>query len=242
MDQGIWATWYDVAEDAREALLNWTHETYCPWLRVQPGVLWVAHYRHTGGGRQMEQVKASAIGHTDEPIGSGNQYVLLAGAASAHAFFKPSESFAQPPQYRDPLAQRLGARTAIFTEEARVNGPEPCEFGPGSGPGPAIQMGSFRMQTPAQEFDLARWYVHYRLPFMARLPGCIATRKLVGVAGWAKHSVLYEFTSLAERLKHFEEPHEALALDRSRWESQVIAGTVHAPGSPFVGERIWPPV
>ncbi len=24
--------------------------------------------------------------------------------------------------------------------------------------------------------------------------------------------------------------------------TQVIAGTVHAPGSPFIGERIWPPL
>ena len=76
---------------------------------------------------------------------------------------------------------------------------------------------------------------------MAQLRGCIATRKLAGVAGWAKHSVLYEFVSLEARLRNFEEPHQALALDRTRWESQVIAGTVHAPGSPFIGERIWPP-
>jgi len=243
MDQGIWATWYDLADDARAAVLRWTHETYCPWLRAQPGVVWVAHYRYTGGGKQMEQVKATAIGHTDEAIGSGNQYVLIAGAASPHVFFEPSfDAWAQPPEHAALLAARAGARTVVFTEEARVNGPEPREFGPGTVPGPAIQMGSFRMQTPEQEFDLARWYAHYRLPFMARTPGCIATRKLIGVAGWAKHSVLYEFTSLEARLKHFEEPHEALALDRTRWESQVIAGTVHAPGSPFIGERIWPPL
>lgn len=87
------------------------------------------------------------------------------------------------------------------------------------------------MRTPEEEFDLGRWYAQYRLPFMAQLAGCIATRKLAGVAGWAKHSVLYEFTSLEARLKHFEEPHEALALDRTRWESQVVAGTLHAPAA-----------
>ena len=140
------------------------------------------------------------------------------------------------------LAARVGLRTAVFTVEAAVNGPEPREFGPDTGPGPAIQMGNFCMRTPEEEFDLGRWYAQYRLPFMAQLRGAIATRKLSGVAGWAKHSVMYEFTSLAARLKHFEEPHEALALDRTRWESQVIAGTVHEPGSPFIGERIWPPL
>lgn len=241
MNHGIWATWYDLADESKERFLAWAHECYCPYLRVQPGYAWVAHYRYTGGGAQMEQVKATVIGHTQEPIGNGTQYLLLVGAASAHTFFKPSvRDMPLPPDFDAMLALRLGTRTAIFTEEARVNGPEPGEFGPGAGPGPAIQMGGFRMRTPDEEFDLGRWYAQYRLPFMAKMPGCIATRKLSGVAGWAKHSVLYEFTSLAARLRFFEEPHEALALDKTRWESKVIAGTVHAPGSPFIGERIWP--
>lgn len=241
MDQGIWATWYDLADESRERFLEWVHECYCPYLRIQPGYIWVAHYRYTGGGAQMERVKATAIGHTKEAIGSGYQYVLLVGAASAHTFFNPALDELKLPTGSDAmLALRLGMRTAVFTEEARVNGPEPREFGPGTGPGPAIQMGSFRMRTPEEDFDLGRWYAQYRLPFMARMPGCIATRKLVGVAGWAKHSVLYEFTSLDKRLRNFEEPHEALALDSTRWQSKVMAGTVHTPGSPFIGERIWP--
>ncbi len=241
MDNGIWATWYDLPDTARASFLTWLHDSYCPYLRAQPGYVWVAHYRHTGGGPQMEQVKQTAVGHTDEAIGTGNQFLLLVGGLSPHTFFKPSiKDAVLPPGYDVMLAQRVALRTAIFSVEERVNGPEPREFGPGSGPGPAIQMGSFRMRTPEEEFDLGRWYAQYRLPFMAQLKGCIATRKLTGVAGWAKHSVLYEFTSLEARLRHFEEPHEALALDRTRWESQVIAGTVHAPGSPFVGERLWP--
>jgi hypothetical protein len=241
MDQGIWATWYDLADNTRERFLHWVHETYCPYLRMQPGYNWVAHYRYTGGGAQMERVKQTAIGHTTDAIGNGNQFLLLVGAVSPHTFFKPPvATLALPSGYEAMLALRLGMRSAIFTEEARVNGPEPREFGPGSGPGPAIQMGSFHMRTPEEEFDLGLWYAQYRLPFMARMPGCIATRKLCGVAGWAKHSVLYEFTSLQARLHNFEEPHEALALDRTRWESKVLGGTVHAPGSPFIGERIWP--
>lgn len=243
MDNGIWATWYDLADTARVPFLAWLHDSYCPYLRAQPGYVWVAHYRYTGGGPQMEQVKQTAVGHTDEAIGTGNQYLLLVGGLSPHTFFKPSiKDAVLPPGYEAMLVQRVGLRTAIFSVEERVNGPEPRESGPGTGPGPAIQMGSFRMRTPEEEFDLGRWYAQYRLPFMAQLQGCIATRKLTGVAGWAKHSVLYEFTSLEARLRHFEEPHEALALDRTRWESQVIAGTVHAPGSPFVGERVWPPL
>lgn len=243
MDNGIWATWYDLPDDARERVLTWTHDTYCPWLRVQPGYAWVAHFRYTGGGPQMERVKQTAVGHTQEAIGTGNQYLLLVGGLSPHTFFKPSITELTPPAGFDAmLALRQGVRTAVFVVEERVNGPAPREGSPGTGPGPAIQMGSFRMRTPEEEFDLGKWYAQYRLPYMAQMPGAIATRKLAGVAGWAKHSVLYEFASLEARLRNFEEPHEALALDRTRWESQVIAGTVHAPGSPFIGERIWPPV
>lgn len=239
----MWATWYDVADAARENFLAWTHATYCPYLCAQPGYVWVAHYRYTGGGPQMEQVKQTAVGHTHDAIGTGNQFLLLVGGLSPHTFFKPSIMDATLPAGFDAMLKlRTGLRTAIFNVEERVNGPEPREFGPGTGPGPAIQMGSFCLRTPEEEFDLGKWYAQYRLPFMAQLKGSIATRKLTGVAGWAKHSVLYEFTSLEARLRHFEEPHEALALDRTRWESQVIAGTVHAPGSPFIGERIWPPV
>ncbi len=77
---------------------------------------------------------------------------------------------------------------------------------------------------------------------MARIPGVIATRKLVSVAGWAKHGILYEFTSLAARLEHFEVPHESLALDPKEWTGRVGSATIHTPGSPVIGPRIWPPV
>ena len=41
MAEGIWATWYDLAQgvtsEARQQFLDWTHEVYCPYLRAQPG-------------------------------------------------------------------------------------------------------------------------------------------------------------------------------------------------------------
>ncbi len=65
---------------------------------------------------------------------------------------------------------------------------------------------------------------------------------MVSVAGWAKYSVMYEFTSLQARMEGFELPHEALALDEKNWTGRVVRYTQHTPGSPTVGERIWPPV
>jgi hypothetical protein len=74
------------------------------------------------------------------------------------------------------------------------------------------------------------------------MPGSIRTRKLACVAGWAKHAVLYEFTSLEARMENFEEPHEMLALDDREWTSRIVRYTIHAPGSPTVGRRLWPPL
>ena len=79
------------------------------------------------------------------------------------------------------------------------------------------------------------------LPHMARMPGCIGARKLNCVAGWAKHAILYEFVSLEARLRDFEEPHEALAMDAKEWTGRVVRYTIHTPGSPVIGPRLWPP-
>ncbi len=91
-----------------------------------------------------------------------------------------------------------------------------------------------------EDYAVGRWYAQFRLPYMARMPGCIGSRKLICVAGWAKHAVLYEFESLEMRLEHFKEPHESLSLDKSHWSSRIIGNTVHTPGSPTIGPRIWP--
>jgi hypothetical protein len=140
------------------------------------------------------------------------------------------------------LALRRGVRTAIFAEEARVTGPAVATRTQGSTPAPAIQMGSFRVATLEQELDLGCWYAQYRFPYMAQMPGSVSSRKLLSVAGWAKHSVLYEFTSLEARLQNFELPHESLGSEPQEWTGRVMRFTIHAPGSPTVGRRIWPPV
>jgi hypothetical protein len=245
MDQGIWATWYDLEAEDRDAFVQWMHEHYLPSLKMRPGFAWVAHYQSEGGGPAMRQVRDTLIVRPDDDIGSGSQYLMLAGAPSPHTFLNPSVLEIEREQSADVramLAKRRGVRTAIFSEERRVDGPAARERPPGTTPGPAIQMGSFRVRTIEEEFDLGCWYAQYRLPHMAQMPGSIASRKLICVAGWAKHAVMYEFTSLEARLANFEEPHESHALDPKEWTGRVVRYTVHAPGSPTVGVRIWPPV
>jgi hypothetical protein len=244
MDQGLWATWYDLPEADSEAYLAWLHEDYLPSLLRRPGYAWAAHYHITGGGAHMQKIHDRLQRPDTEEVPTGTQYLVLVGAASPHVFFNPAavqNEQREDGKTGDMLALRSGARTCIFCEEVRVNGPEYVRSAPGSVAGPAIQMGSFRTRNVEHEYDLGAWYAQYRLPAMGRMPGCIRTRKLVSAAGWAKHSILYEFTSLEARQEHFQD-HESLALDDKVWTSKIIGYTIHAPGSPSVGSRIWPPV
>jgi hypothetical protein len=74
---------------------------------------------------------------------------------------------------------------------------------------------------------------------MQKLPGVVRVRKMVGVTGWSRHAVLYEFTSLAERNTHFP-GHEKPYPDLEKWSDKVVRALVHAPGSPHVAQRVWP--
>lgn len=241
MDNGIWATWYDIAPEDEQRFNDWLHAIYLPSLQSIPGYAWVAQYFNTRGGQAMVEYEKIVTRPTEE-IGEGGQYVILVGAASPHTFFTPYfRDLAERPEHREMLALRKGVRTAIFAEEARINGPAAASYRPGSTPAPAIQFGSYRVKSVEQEFGLAQWYAQYRFPHMAQMPGCVMTRKLLCVAGWVKHGILYEFESLEARMKYFEEPHEALALDPEEWTGKIFRSTIHTPGSPVIGERRWPP-
>jgi hypothetical protein len=242
MDTGIWATWYDLDDDARKPFHDWMHGTYLPFLKQLPGVAWVANYEEKGGGAGMKQV-AQKVERAPKEIGDATQFVVLVGAATPQVFFNPLIfDVEKRSEFAGQLGKRKGVRSCIFSEQTRVNGPSAHLRTPGTTPGPAIQMGAFTMRTLEQEIDLGCWYAQYRLPFMAQAASCICARKLLSVTGWAKHSILYEFTSLEGRMKDFEEGHEELALDPKEWTGRIVQGTIHAFGSPTVGERIWPPV
>ncbi len=206
MDQGIWATWYDLPDGDNDDYLAWLHDSYLPELLRRPGYAWAAHYRITGGGRRMQEIHDRLQRADTAEVPMGSQYLILVGAPSPHVFFHTAAILNEREEGGETgemLARRIGSRTCVFCEEARINGPDYFRAAPGSTTGPAIQMGSFRTATVNDEYDLAAWYAQYRLPAMSRMPGCIRTRKLISVAGWAKHSIVYEFTSLEARREHF---------------------------------------
>lgn len=245
MNEAIWATWYDLADDGRAAWLDWLHREYLPWLRRRDGVSWVAHYRNAGAGPALATYHDIA-GHAPEGegLGTGGQYVQLVGAPGTHAFYRPNvfSSDGLPDGFDAMLAQRAGLRSAILVEEARVDGPAVLARAPGAVPAPAIQFGTYRIRSLEEELDINLWYAHQRFPLMARMPGSVLTRKFVSSTGWAKHGILYEFESLEARTRHFEEPEESKVVDPAQWTGRIVRTTLHTPGSPFVGERTWPPI
>ena len=172
---------------------------------------------------------------------AATRYVLLFGAVSPHVFFDPTLgdiAKEHDEETRAMLGLRTGYRECIFSEEARVDGPDVGARGPGITPGPAIQMGQFLAQDAEAEHDLGAWYAQYRLKFMEGMPGCIGARKLLSAAGWAKHSIMYEFTSLEAREAGFQK-HESLSLDDSGWSGRVVRSLRPRAGQP---ERGPPPV
>jgi hypothetical protein len=67
----------------------------------------------------------------------------------------------------------------------------------------------------------------------------VRARKLLSVAGWAKHAILYEFVSADARRRIWNAMRAARDRDGEKFRS-IGPRTVHAPGSPTLGERTFP--
>lgn len=243
-DRGIWAAWYDLPQAGREAYLAWLHAKYIPKILGKPGVLWGAHYANA------RIPPHPRLRHTDDKsVPTGNDYILLFGAETAHAYttgwaFHAKGAVNQreaglTAEDRAMLAMRTGARSMIFTEEARGDGPEARLRDAKGTPAPVIQIGTFN--SPGCDDELMSWYGDWRIPALMKLPGTVGIRKLVSVTGWAQHAVIYEFASIELRGENMPRL-QALYPEESAWSDAFTPKLVHAPSSPVVGARIWPPV
>ncbi len=242
-DRAIWITWYDLPDmegSGREDYLAWLHETYIAMVLARPGVLWAAHY--AAETSPLYSGKKGRLTRTEDPaVPRGTQYMLLFGGASLQALVQPTAAQFHATLLaadRRRLAQRTGVRSNIMVEQARVDGPEAGAYPALS---PCIQLGSFNSASYEDEDELADWYAQWYLASCAQVPGCVRARKLVSVSGWAKHAVIFEFTSLAARNRDFVN-HEAGRPEMAAWTDKVVRRLIHAPGSPAVARRIWPAV
>jgi hypothetical protein len=242
-DAGLWATWYDLDAEETERFSEWLHGVYLPHLERDDRYAWVAHYRdqdaiasETGVAGPMKQAISGG------GLASGSQYLVLVAAPSPRAFFNPLtlDSLDQEvPDSKVFLSLRRNVRHAVFVEEEAVEGPDSPVEGSSSLSAPAIRLGCFNMQTSEDDFEAGCWYAQDRLPHMAEAEGCVRARKLVGTAGWAKHAILYEFASPDARHAIWNDLRASRDRDPGKFWS-IGPKTVHAPGSPTLGERTYP--
>jgi hypothetical protein len=232
-DLGLWATWYDLPEAERSSHVAWVHEAYIPGLLKRPGYLWAAHYA------TMPNETSSRVRHTDDAsVPTGGAYILVVGGEDSNVFGRPGPDNLNadlPQESKKMLAMRVGVRTNIFAEGARVTGPASKDYKDGMTLAPCIQFGSYNVDY-RKEVDILEWYAQLQMPILEAAPGCVRTRKLASVFGWAKMGILYEFASVDARNKHFSggrggTPH--------KWQNSV-SQLIHAPGGPSVARRIWP--
>lgn len=244
MDNALWISWYNLPEGGRDAYLSWLHETYLPGILNRAGFLWAAHYASVEKARVISShPEYPSRGTGDPSVPAGDRYILVFGAENANSFGNPVPSAlhaALPDESRNMLAMRTGERINIMAEAARVEGPAAKEYRDGMALAPCIQLGSFNCAYQDEEEMLA-WYAQWRMPAMARLPGCIRTRKLASVSGWAKHAILYEFVSLELRNQYYP-VHERQHPDMKAWSDRMVLKLAHAPGSSNLACRIWPPI
>jgi hypothetical protein len=236
MDRGIWATWYDLPEQGREEYINYLHGVYLPAMLRRSGYLWAAHVQNVDSP-EREAANYRRLTHTDEPsVPQGYRYLLLFGAADPHVFVArdmAADAFEKAsPEGKQLLSRQKAARSVIFTEVGRVDGPAAALRSPGITPGPVIQFGTFNINRLENEVEMNAWYAKSRLPLVARGEGNLGARRLVSIAGWPKHGILYEFVSLEAAAKNLADP--------SDWTRRVVDNLVHAPHSPTLGVRIWP--
>ena len=231
-------SWYDLTPATLRRYCDWLHETYITEMLAVPGVLGAAHYEVDQNEKPLPHLR-----HTqDASLPQGGSHIFILTARDAHVLAGLTPFRRKPgAKERRMLALRVGERVNIFTEEARALGPEAKRREGRYTLAPGIQIGNFNSGTWQDEDELLSWYAHLRLPNFASLPGGICIRKMASVSGWAKHGVLYEFTSLEARAENFR-AHEAADRKRSAWTHDVVSKLVHAPGSPAVAQRIWPPV
>jgi len=243
MDGAIKAEWYDVDEADRDGFLGWLHGTHLPALQAAPGHAWVGHYARapeTGTSRDPGAPERVIVDDPDVPQGS--QFLQVVAAASPDVFFNPNATAEEDAGTRAQLARRKGVRLGIFVEETRVSGPDWYRHLPGSGAPPAIQFGNYQTRTQRDDIDLAYWYRQMKLPQVTRARGCIGARKLISLAGWAKHGILYEFMDMEDGEENFEPRFREAGLGE-RWTGRhVLEIVIHPPKGPLAGRRIWPPV
>ena len=143
--------------------------------------------------------------------------------------------------FRSPRAGELSLATivaALTTGPAQLLRCAQPEIAPGS-PASLVEVDLAATWRPSRATLFGR---SINTPLLGReLPGVVRTRRLCSIAGWAKHGVFYEFTSLEMRNAHFL-PHEDAHPEIKAYSDVMVQKLTHAPASSTLATRLWPPV
>lgn len=244
MSEVLKVEWFDLSDGNKDDTCRWLHESYLPSVQAAAGVGWVGHYQIVQNPKKGYIDGAPEKKTTQDPtVAKGWQNVILTAALSPEVFFGPKNpTEALIAQNAAEFSKLESYRSAVFIEEQVVNSPEHQAFPYGMGPPPAMQIGNYNANTPEDEIELAHWYRAERFPRVAVTPGMIRGRKLLSIAGWPKHGVLWEFADMPEGDYSFE--HRFVAADRNEnWQGRhVLEYVTHSYGGPQAGRRIWPPL
>ncbi len=242
MGEVIKAEWFDLDEDSKSDTVSWLHDTYLPAMQSCAGVGWVGHYEIVDIPKSGFIKGAPERCETTDPnVPTGWQNVVLTAALSAEVFFGKNNGIDRLADAHSDRREALqNYRSAVFLEEQVINSPEQRASPYGLGPPPAMQLGHYNTNTPEDDIELAHWYRNERFSRVSITPGMIRGRKMLSIAGWAKHGVLWEFTDLPEGDYSFE--HRFVAADRNEhWQGRhVLEYVTHCYGSPSTGRRVWP--
>ena len=176
MDNAISATWYDLPKEGREDYLSWLHEVHIPKVLKRNGYLWATHIRNVWD-EEREKEKERILVHTDDPrVPDGNDYLFLFGAEMHIEFVDTSSSQLKETRSKEEnemLSLRIGERSCIFMVQDRIEGMESSSRSPGITPGPAIQIGTFNVNSLKNEEELSSWYAQVRMPRLKKMEGCV---------------------------------------------------------------------
>ena len=240
-ENGYLIHWYNLSEDNDAEYLEWLHGEYIPRRLNDPRILWACHFKSLDNVTHPGE--KGRLSHDNKSIPAGDRYILIFGAKKPEIFANPTVT-----EYHESLSEKdlmylkmkREERYNIMTEEARGPGSEKKPID-GAGLSECIQLGNFNSGSYEDEDELASWYTTWRIPSMKKLPGCQGVRKLVSVSGWAKHAILYEWSSPEARNSTFVD-HEMENPKMEEWTDRVVRKLVHAPGSPNLARRIWPTI
>ena len=207
----------DVGPEHDAEFNSWYNEEHLAERLSAPGFLDAARYEALRGGPrylavyELESVDAL---HTEEYMRMSNN----------------------PTEWTKRMSPNIVGRGTVRNVYTQIYPAESDPHALGRGMAPALQIG--RMDVPQEvEAKYNEYYDTVRTPANLDIPGCMYVRRYHAVEGDPKYLTVYEF-------EHEKVP-ETLAWEKQRGLDtmhQYIGGVYgHAPGSPGVYRRVFPP-